>query len=92
MATIIGTALLLRLIATKAGIDLPTAIAVLDAEAEVVAGLVSEGARVRVFNGLGSLLLTKRKATRRLNQATQKVVDVSEKEYIKFLPPRGDQK
>jgi len=87
MAAIIGPALLHRLVAERAGIDLSDTEKVLAAHEEVVLSLIAEGAQVRAIGG-GLLKQITTKPTRRTNPHTGGTVQVPSKIKIVYRVTR----
>jgi nucleoid DNA-binding protein len=77
--------LLRRLVAAKARVTIPTATAVLDAEAEVITDLLKGSSRVRILNGIGSLQVKKLKARRRFDINANVAVDDPGRDRIVFV-------
>jgi len=87
MGAFIGTALLARLVAVKAGVSVSEAEKVINAYNEVVVTLLNEGGKVRAL-GAGHLEVIEKKATRRRNPQTERLIKVPAKKKIIFRETR----
>lgn len=88
MAVTIGAALLKRLIADRANLPVDVAEKIMQAYDEVVVNLLENGAKVRILNNRGFLVLKQYAETKRRNPQTGRLIKVPAKRRVTYYESR----